>query len=69
MVVPWDSYGTDTVLSKERAVVRPFLKFCIKNKRDEIYGDGFQEVKQIVNKIGYEVLLSHVVMYKKFPVL
>jgi len=47
--------------------LRQYFKFCIETDENEIYGDGYRLAAEAYANIGIEALLSHVVMYKKFP--
>jgi len=47
--------------------LRQYFKFSIETDESEAYGFGYRMAAQAYSAIGIEALMSHVVMYRKFP--
>lgn len=63
----------DTTVSQDGgpsdAKLRQYFKFAIETDENEVYGEGFRRAGALFADIGILPLLSHVVMYREFPLL
>ena len=59
--------GADGGPSDEK--LRQYFKFSIETDEDAVYGEGFRIAGALYAEIGILPLLSHIVLYRNFPIL
>jgi len=59
--------GADGGPSDEK--LRQYFKFSIETDENEIYGEGFRRAAALYAEIGIVPLLSHIVLYRNFPLI
>jgi hypothetical protein len=48
--------------------LRKYFKFLIEREKSEIFGTGFQKAMKAYRDIGMEMLLTHILQYRDFPI-